>query len=128
MPVCLLVHKPCLESNVHSIERWTVLDAACAIVPTASKRTSTTDLRIGLTKLRSATAGEGAHGGGRKGWSHGKLVRTPASGWLHRLVRLFVIHAFNRRDCHLDGDWIKCELDVVDLWGNSKSNIIDRCL
>ena len=64
---------------------------------------------MGLTKLRSATAGEGAHGGGKKGWSHGKLVRTPASGWLHRLVRLFVIHAFNRRDCRLDGDWIKCE-------------------
>src|SRR5205809_686661 len=54
-------------------------------------------------------AGEGAHGDGRKGWSHGKLVRTPASGWLHRLVGLFVIHAFNRRDCRLDGDWIKRE-------------------
>jgi hypothetical protein len=63
----------------------------------------------GLTKQRSATAGEGAHGDGRKGWSHGKLGRTPASGWLHRLVRLFVIHAFNRRDCRLNGDWIKCE-------------------
>ena len=62
-----------------------------------------------LTKLRSATAGEGAHGGGRKGWSHGKLVCTPASGWLHRLLRLFVIHAFDRRDCRLDGDWIKCK-------------------
>jgi hypothetical protein len=81
-----------------------------------------------LTRTRSATAGEGAHSGGRKGWSHGKLVRTPASGslpfgkvrtlsWLtvlsvskwHSLVRLFVIHAFNRRDCRLDGDWIKRE-------------------
>ena len=55
-----------------------------------------------LTKLRSVAAGEGAHGGGRKDWSHGKLVRTPASGWLHRLVRLFVIHAFDCCDCRLD--------------------------
>ena len=30
-------------------------------------------------------------------------------GRLHRLVRLFVIHAFDRSDCRLDGDWIKCE-------------------
>src|SRR5437764_4296614 len=74
-----------------------------------SPRALTSSITEGLTKLRSATAGEGAHSGGRKGWSHGKLVRTPASGWLHRLVRLFVIHAFNRRDCRLDGDWVKRE-------------------
>ena len=31
------------------------------------------------------------------------------AGRLHRLVRLVVVHAFDRRDCCLDGDWIKCE-------------------
>ncbi len=42
---------------------------------------------LDLTRTRSATAGEGARGGGMGGLSHGKLERTPASGWLHRLVR-----------------------------------------
>src|SRR6266576_6246397 len=40
-----------------------------------------------LTRTRSATTGEGARRGGMRGWSHEKLGRTPASGWLHRLVR-----------------------------------------
>src|SRR5438067_12199188 len=93
-----------------------------------SPRALTSSITEGLTKLRSATAGEGAHGDGRKGWSHGKLVRTPASGWLHRLVRLFVIHAFNRRDCRLNGDWIKCERDVVDPRENCNRNIFASCL
>ncbi len=42
---------------------------------------------IGLTRTRSATAGESARGGGMRGSSHGNLGRTPASGWLHRMVR-----------------------------------------
>ena len=44
---------------------------------------------MGLTRIRSATTGEGEHGCGKRGLSHEKLGRTPASGWLHRrLVRL----------------------------------------
>ena len=45
-----------------------------------------------LTRPRSATTGESVCGGGMKGSSHGKPGRTPASGWLHRLVRPFAVH------------------------------------
>src|SRR6266436_5388808 len=54
----------------------------------AGKRRLTCAFRS-LTRTRSATAGEGAHGGGMRGSSHVNLGRTPASGWLHRMVRRF---------------------------------------
>ncbi len=49
--------------------------------------TPQTNAPTNLTRTRSATAGKSARGGGGRGWSHGKLERTPASGWLHRMVR-----------------------------------------
>jgi hypothetical protein len=40
-----------------------------------------------LTRTRSATAGEGARGCELRGSSHENHGRTPARGWLHRMVR-----------------------------------------
>src|SRR6266566_10166082 len=43
--------------------------------------------RLHLTRTRSATTGGNARRGGIRGLSHEKRGRTPASGWLHRMVR-----------------------------------------
>ena len=40
-----------------------------------------------LTRIRSATAGEGARRKHERGWNHGKCDRRAARGSLHRLVR-----------------------------------------
>ena len=49
-------------------------------------------------------------GSERHGWeSQRPSERERVSHSLHRLVRLFVIHGFDRRDCCLDGHWIKRE-------------------
>jgi hypothetical protein len=42
---------------------------------------------LDLTRIRSATAGGSQCSGGRRDLSHRKLCRTPASGWLHHMVR-----------------------------------------
>ena len=45
-----------------------------------------------------------------------------------RLVRPFVIHAFDARDCRLDRSWIESERDVVDPREKLNRNIFTGCV
>jgi len=45
---------------------------------------------------------------GKVGVAESLFARRPAVACIVWLG-FFVIHAFNRRDCRLDGGWMKCE-------------------
>src|SRR5438874_13463977 len=101
-----------------------------AIMRTPAKiliHVATSMWRPHLTRTRSATAGGSERGLQWRRFHKVKRGIGAASGWLHRLVRLFVIHAFNRRGCGFDGDWIQCAGDVVDLRWNCNRKIFASC-